>query len=72
MKIGNDYIGLYIDESTGNFILTVLLFQLIIYYKKDISVNIGITIFNIIIELSARAWKHDPMSILLDKISQQK
>ncbi len=67
--VGNQYIGFYLDDR--GLAINLLLIQLIIYYKKNISINIGITIYNIIFEFSIRSWKHDAMSILLNKINQR-
>ena len=59
MKIGNKLIGLRINKDSIE--LNILLFQIIIYYKKKYGIKFGLSIYNIMLEISLTNWKYNPI-----------
>ena len=61
----NRLIGLRKNEDSIE--LNVLVFQLIIYYKKKYGIKIGISIYNIMLEISLTNWKYNPIWEVINK-----
>tara|TARA_R110002096_G_scaffold248804_3_gene441207 strand:- start:114 stop:329 length:216 start_codon:yes stop_codon:yes gene_type:complete len=57
------------DES---FIrIDLIVFSLVVYYKKKYGIKIGIGIHNIIVELSMTNWTHSPLYKALEEFTEK-